>query len=274
MKTILSSVFIILVFHTITAKKDQRPNFIIILTDDQGYNDLGCYGSKKAITPRIDQMAAEGAKLTTFYMAAPYCTPSRAALMTGCYPKRIGMAKGVCLAKDKRGLNPSEITIAEVLKSAGYKTGMFGKWHLGDQRAFLPTKQGFDEFFGLPYSHDIHPYNPKNSKYNFPPLPLLEGDQVIEEEPDADYLTKRFTDRAVNFINKSKGKPFFLYLAHPIPHRPLHMRDEYMKDIPEEYRKALIEEKKTGIINYDVRDKLYFMALKEIDWSVGQILDA
>jgi len=227
--------------------EDQKPNFIIIFTDDQGYADLGCFGGKHVKTPRIDQMAAEGAKLTSFYVAGNICTPSRAALMTGCYPKRVGLASGVFLAGDKNGLHPDEITLAEVLKSAGYKTGLFGKWHLGDQPEFLPTRQGFDEFFGLPYSHDIHPFHLNNKKYNFPPLPLMEMEKVIEEEPDADYLTKRFTERAVKFIADHKEEPFFLYLPHPLPHRPIHMSPPFMEDVH---------------------------AISEIDWSVGQILDA
>ena len=134
-----------------------KPNFVVIFTDDQGYGDLSCFGGKHVHTPRIDQMAEEGSRLTGFYVAAPVCTPSRAALMTGCYPKRINMATGdnfgVLLAGDRKGLNPEEITIAEVLKTAGYQTGIFGKWHLGDQAEFLPTRQGFDEFFGIPFSH-------------------------------------------------------------------------------------------------------------------------
>ena len=251
----------------------ERLNFVIIFTDDQGYGDLGCYGSTNVHTPRIDRMAAEGMKLTSFYVAAPYCTPSRAALMTGSYPIRIGMAGGVLLSADKRGLNPSEETIAETLKSAGYRTGMFGKWHLGDQPEFLPTRQGFDEFFGLPYSHDIHPHNPKSNR-RFPPLPLLEGEEVIELEPDADLFTKRFTERAVQFIERHKDHPFFLYVPHPIPHRPNHMTAPFLEGVSDEVRKALAEEKATGKINYAVRDKLYFRAVNEIDWSVGQILDA
>jgi len=270
-QTLLTS----LTFLTIAfSKETSRPNFVIIYTDDQGYGDLGCFGSTKAKTPKIDQMAAEGARLTSFYMAAPYCTPSRAALMTGSYPSRIGMAGGVTLAADKKGLHPDEITIAEVLRDAGYKTGMFGKWHLGDQPEFLPTRQGFDEFFGLPYSHDIHPFNPKGKKYNFPPLPLLEGEKVIELEPNADFLTKRFTERAVQFIEDHKDEPFFLYVPHPIPHRPIHTAPAYLKSIPEAYKKALEEEKETGTINYDVRDKLYYESLQEIDWSVGEILQS
>ena len=185
-----------------------KPNFVIIFTDDQGYGDLGCFGSQTIKTPVIDKMASEGAKLTSFYVAAPVCTPSRAALMTGSYPKRVDMAYGsnfaVLLAADSKGLNPAERTIAEVLKDAGYSTGIFGKWHLGDQPDFLPTRQGFDEFFGIPYSHDIHPFHPRQDHYNFPPLPLLEGEEVIEMEPDADYLTQRITERAVKFIEKNK----------------------------------------------------------------------
>jgi arylsulfatase A-like enzyme len=253
-----------------------RPNFVIIFTDDQGYGDLGCYGAKHVSTPRIDQMAAEGAKLTSFYVAAPVCTPSRAALMTGCYPKRVGMATGsnfgVLLAGDTKGLHPDEITIAEVLKSAGYRTGMFGKWHLGDQPEFLPTKQGFDEFFGLPFSHDIHPFHPRQEHFKFPPLPLLDGDVVIEMDPDADFLTKRFTERAVKFIEKNKDHPFFLYLPHPIPHAPLHVSPPFMEGVPGEIVAKLREE--DGNIDYQTRDRLYRQAIAEIDWSVGQILDA
>jgi arylsulfatase A-like enzyme len=253
-----------------------KPNFVIIFTDDQGYSDLGCFGGTHVSTPRIDKMAAEGAKLTNFYMAAAVCTPSRAALMTGSYPKRVDMATGtkhsVLLAGDAKGLNPNEITIAEVLKTAGYKTGIFGKWHLGDQPEFLPTRQGFDEFFGLPYSHDIHPFNPNNKKHNFPPLPLLDGEEVVELDPDADYLTKRITVRAVQFIEKNKAQPFFLYVPHPIPHRPLHASPTFMKDVATEIEDALANE--GGRVDYRTRDKLYRQAVAEIDWSVGQILDA
>ena len=175
MKSSITLVFLIILFTGCTVKNDMatKPNFVIIFTDDQGYEDLGCFGSHNVATPRIDKMAEEGAKLTSFYVAAPVCTPSRAALMTGSYPSRIGMAKGsrhaVLLSADEKGLNPDEITIAEVLKSAGYRTGIFGKWHLGDQPEFLPTRQGFDEFFGIPYSHDMHPYHHNQKKFNFPP---------------------------------------------------------------------------------------------------------
>ena len=252
-----------------------RPNFVVIFTDDQGYADLSCFGGTHVSTPRIDQMAAEGARLTSFYVAQPLCTPSRAALMTGCYPKRIDMAVGhdfpVLLAADTKGLNPDEITIAEVLKGAGYRTGMFGKWHLGDQPEFLPTRQGFEEFFGIPYSHDIHPYHTQQKKYQFPPLPLLEGERVVELDPDADYLTRRFTERSVQFIEENKDRPFLLYLAHPIPHRPLHASPPFMKDVSAAIKAKLAKE--GDGIDYKTRDKIYKQAINEIDWSVGQILD-
>jgi len=257
------------------AEAAEKPNFIVIFTDDQGYGDLGCFGGKHVSTPRIDQMAKEGARLTSFYVAAPVCTPSRAGLMTGCYPQRVDMGTGskfpVLLAGDAKGLNPDEITIAEVLKSAGYKTGMFGKWHLGDQTEFLPTRQGFDEFFGIPYSHDIHPFHPSQKKFKFPPLALLDGEKVIEMDPDADYLTKRFTERAVKFIEKNKDEPFFIYLPHPLPHVPLHVAPEFMKEAPKATLEALKDEKG---VNYNVREQLFRQSIAEIDWSVGQILDA
>lgn len=258
--------------------KESKPNFIIIFTDDQGYGDLSCFGGKQVYTPNIDKMAEEGARLTSFYVAAPLCTPSRAALMTGCYPRRVSMEPPssivvdlpyippgkrfpVCLAADGNGLNPDEITIAEVAQSAGYRTGMFGKWHLGDQTKFLPTKQGFEEYFGLPYSHDIAPTHPRQKIFNFPPLPLLEMNEVIELNPDKDYLTRRITNRAVNFIKDHKDENFFLYVAHPIPHGPLAASAE----IKEKYKQLLADGIKAS-------PDIYSTAIYEIDWSVGEIL--
>ncbi len=273
MKSKLFTFTFLVLAQTVSAA--DKPNFVIIFTDDQGYGDLSCYGADHVSTLRIDQMAKEGSRLTSFYVAAPVCTPSRAGLMTGCYPKRVGMAKGssfgVLLAGDTKGLNPKEITIAEVLKSAGYKTGMFGKWHLGDQPEFLPTRQGFDEFFGIPFSHDIHPFHPRQDKYNFPPLPLLENETVIEMDPDADYLTKRLTDRAVSFIEKNKDEPFFMYVPHPIPHAPLHVSPPFMDGVAADVVATL--KKEDGNIDYRTRDKLFRQAIAEIDWSVGKILD-
>ena len=263
----------ILCFHVIHVSA-AKPNFVVIFTDDQGYGDLSCFGGKHVSTPRIDKMAKEGARLTSFYVAASVCTPSRAGLMTGCYPKRINMATGsnfgVLLAGDPKGLNPDEITIAEVLKAVGYKTSIIGKWHLGDQPEFLPTRQGFDEFFGIPYSHDIHPFHPAE-RWDFPALPLLDQETVIESDPNADFLTKRFTERAVQFIEKNKDNPFFLYVPHAIPHRPLHLSPPFMKGVAPVISKKLNEE--DGNIDYKTRDKLFRQAIAEIDWSVGRILD-
>ena len=223
-------------------------------------------------------MAKEGVRLTSFYVAAPLCTPSRAALMTGCYPARIDMdvpsslaidmpniPKGrrfpVCLAGDGRGLNPDELTIAEVAQSAGYKTGMFGKWHLGDQPVFLPTRQGFEEYFGIPYSHDIHPKHPRQKFFHFPPLPLLEGEKIIEMEPDADYLTRRITERAVKFIKQHKDDEFFLYVAHALPHGPLAASPEIRKQYAQQLKK-----------NGRGKPGIFPTVMYEIDWSVGEIL--
>lgn len=267
-----------LILSSCCLKQEEKPNFIIIFTDDQGYGDLSCFGGEHVYTPNIDKMAVEGARLTSFYVAAPLCTPSRAALMTGCYPRRIGMEPPssltvvapnlppgkrfpVCLAADGNGLNPDEITIAEVAQSAGYKTGMFGKWHLGDQPEFLPAKQGFEEYFGIPYSHDITPRHARQKYFNFPPLPMLEMDEVVEMDPDKSYLTRRITERAVNFIKDHKKENFFLYVAHPIPHGPLAASDE----AKEEYKKVLA----SGV---KAKSNVYSTAIYEIDWSVGQIL--
>ncbi len=259
----------------IKKKKDKKPNFVIIFTDDQGYQDLGCFGSQTIQSPNLDKMATDGIKMTSFYMAASLCTPSRAALMTGSYPVRNNMAVGdgfpVLLDGDRKGLHPDEVTIAEVLKSVGYKTGMFGKWHLGDQPEFLPTRQGFDDFFGLPYSYDICPYHQNNKKYDFSPLPLLEGEQVIEENPDCDHITRRLTEHSVRFIEENKDQPFFLYIPHPAPHRPLYVSEEFRDEASDAVKEKL--EKEENYIDYAARDKLYKYVINEIDWSVGQVLD-
>lgn len=276
MRQLLRTIMLLSAFIVVSFTAAQKPNFVVIFTDDQGYADLSCFGGTHVKTPRIDQMADEGAKLTSFYVAAALCTPSRAALMTGSYPKRIDMTGGskfpVLLAADPKGLNPQETTLAEVLKTAGYKTGMFGKWHLGDQPEFLPTRQGFDEFFGIPYSHDIHPFHPQQEHFQFPSLPLLDDEEVIEMDPDADNLTKRFTERAVQFIDENKDRPFFLYLPHPAPHNPLHASPAFMKDVPESVKAVLDQEDNN--IDYKTRTRLFPQVINEIDWSVGRILDA
>jgi len=227
------------------------PNVIIIMTDDQGYNDLGCYGSPVIKTPRIDRMAAEGTRFTDWYAPAPVCTPTRAALLTGCYPPRVslrwipkerpnGEDAHVLYARSRHGLNPSEITVAEILHDRGYATECIGKWHLGDAKPFLPTRQGFDKFLGTPYSNDMLP------------AVLMRDEKVIEQPMDQDSLIERYTDEATSFIKENKARPFFLYFAHNMPHVPLHVSDRFRG-------------KSAG--------GLYGDCIEAIDWSVGQVLD-
>jgi len=215
------------IFGTERSQMD-KPNFIIIFCDDLGYGDLGCFGSEVHRTPNLDRMAAEGTKFTSFYVTSSVCTPSRASLMTGCYPKRVDMhrsSRGKCVLFPlaNKGLNPNEITIAEILKQQGYATCCIGKWHLGDQPTFLPTRQGFDYYFGIPYSNDMG----KKQRRSNPPLPLLRNEKVIEAPAVQDTLTKRYTEEAIRFITKNKDRPFFIYLPHTMVHDPLHAGKEF-----------------------------------------------
>lgn len=203
--------------------KSTRPNIILVNCDDLGYGDIGCYGSRVHRTPALDKMAAEGVRFTDFYMAAPVCSPSRAALMTGCYPQRVGLETGceivVLRPGEPLGLSPAEVTVASLLKEAGYATEIIGKWHCGDQPEFLPTRHGFDSWYGIPYSNDMgisrnHP--------DFPPLPLMRDEDVIQEQPDQAALTERYTEEAVRFIRDHRDGPFFLYVAHMYVHVPLY----------------------------------------------------
>lgn len=196
-----------------------KPNFVLILCDNLGNGDVGCFGSKLHRTPNLDRMAAGGLRLTSFYSASGVCSPSRAALMTGCYPRRVdlhvsGAGLAVLRPLDTKGLNPDEETIAEVLKQAGYATSCIGKWHLGDQPEFLPTRQGFDEYFGIPYSDDM-----TKDKFpdTWPDLPLMRGERVIEAPVDRDGLTKRYTEAAADFIVRHRDRPFFLYMPQAMP---------------------------------------------------------
>jgi len=203
------------------------PNFIVIFADDLGYGDLSSFGHPTIHTPHLDQMAHEGMKLTQFYVAASICTPSRAGLLTGKLPAKIGMAgtRRVLFPDSYGGLPSTEPTIASMLNKAGYATACIGKWHLGHKKEFLPTQHGFDYYFGIPYSNDMSPPN-NNWDYAqaaFPPLPLMEDTEIIELEPDQSQLTRRYTDKALEFIDKNKNKPFFLYLAQTFPHVPLHV---------------------------------------------------
>ena len=231
------------------------PNFIVIYADDLGYADIGPFstrqGDARPQTPHLDRMAAEGARLTNFYVAQAVCSASRAALLTGAYPNRIGIT-GALNHRAKHGLNPDETTIAEVLKQRRYATAMFGKWHLGHLPPFLPVRHGFDEYLGLPYSNDMWPRHPTQKNF-YPDLPLIEGDQVIRYDPDQSQLTTLYTDRAVAFIERQRNAPFFLYVPHSMPHVPLFVSDRFKGKTP---------------------GGLYGDVIAEIDWSVGRILDA
>lgn len=229
------------------------PNIVLIFTDDQGYNDVGVFGADDIATPNLDQMATDGIKLTSFYSAQAVCSASRAGILTGCYPNRIGIHNAM-MPNSKIGLNSNETTIAELLKNKGYATAIYGKWHLGDHSNFLPTKNGFDEWFGIPYSNDMWPLHPlQGPVFNFDPLPLYENETVIDTLTDQTNLTTQITERSVDFINRNKDKPFFLYVPHPQPHVPLFVSDKFK-----------------GKSNRG----LYGDVIMEIDWSVGEIMKA
>lgn len=242
-----------------------KPNFIIINIDDLGYADIGPFGSKINCTPNLDRMAKEGRKLTSFY-GAPVCSPSRAMLMTGCYPKRCLPIPHVLFPANDSGLSPKEITIAEILKEQNYATAIVGKWHLGDQPEFLPNKQGFDLHFGLPYSNDMGPAEdgvksdlgkplPKTKGPGQPPLPLLRNGTVVKRvlPDDQQSLVEVYTKEAVEFVTAHKDKPFFLYLAHNAVHFPIYPGKKWAGKSPH------------GIFSDWV---------EEMDWSVGEVLDA
>lgn len=234
---------------------DSKPNFVIIFADDQGYGDLGCFGSTKIETPNIDRMAAEGRRFTNFMVASPVCTPSRAALLTGCYPKRVGMHQHVLFPASTKGLNPTEHTIADHLKAQGYATACFGKWHLGHHPETLPQQNGFDTYFGIPYSNDMnHPDNKGKPKVPSDELwknqescvtlwktPLMENEKIVELPVDQRTVTRRYTDRAVDFIKDNKDRPFFLYLPHSMPHIPLYVPDDAYDPDPQNAYTCVIE---------------------------------
>ncbi|HEY6955131.1 MAG TPA: sulfatase [Flavisolibacter sp.] len=243
-------------------QKASPPNVILILMDDMGYGDLECYGGFPYHTPNINKLAAGGMRFTNFYDAQGVCSASRSAFLTGCYPNRIGIS-GALSPFSEIALNPSEETIASLLKQRGYKTGMIGKWHLGQKAPFLPLSYGFDEFFGLPYSHDYWPVNydgkpadTSTQRGKWPVLHFIEGNtpgRAITNLDDASTITTIYTEKAVSFINKNKSHPFFLYLAHNMPHVPLAVSSKY-KD-------------KSGA-------GLYGDVMEEVDWSVAQIMNA
>jgi arylsulfatase A-like enzyme len=231
------------------ARAESPLNVVIILADDQGYGDLGCYGAKDIETPNLDRMAKEGMRFTDFYVAQPVCSASRAALLTGCYPNRVNILYAL-LPSDRHGISDEEMTIAQMLKPRGYTTAIYGKWHLGHRPKFLPPRHGFDEYFGLPYSNDMWPNHPVG---RYPDLPLIEGEKTIAVNPDQTKLTTWYTEHAIKFIEKNKDRPFFLYVAHNMPHVPLHVSDKFKG------------KSKRG---------LYGDVIMELDWSVGEILAA
>ncbi len=231
-------------------EKISRPNIVIIFADDQGYGDLGVFGAKGFETPNLDRMAKQGMTFTNFYAAQAVCSASRAALMTGCYSNRVGIL-GALGPRSRHGINAKETTIAELVKPLGYATAIFGKWHLGHHPQFLPTRHGFDEYFGLPYSNDMWPYHPTAK---FPDLPMFDGEKIINPKvtpKDQAQLTTWYTEHAVEFIEKNKDKPFLLYVPHSMPHVPLYVSDKFKGKS---------------------RQGAYGDVIMEIDWSVGQIL--
>jgi len=247
------------------SENSDSPNIIIIFIDDEGYGDVGCFGATGYTTPNIDQMASQGMRFTNYYSGSAVSTPSRAALLTGCYPPRVGLTK-VLFPYDTIGLNHAETTIAEIVKQKGYATIAIGKWHLGCQQEFLPLQHGFDEYLGLPYSNDMWPVHYNGSpvtKDNFmlewklscPPLPLYDGNQKIQEInnfDDMDQLTTRYTERAVDFIKRNQNNPFFIYLPHTMAHVPLGVSDKFRGKSEQGF---------------------YGDVMMELDWSVGEIIN-
>lgn len=227
------------------------PNVVLFFTDDQGYGDLSCQGHPTIHTPHIDALAAGGTRLTQFYVAAPLCSPSRAALLTGCYPKRVSMHEHVVFPPYDYGLHTDEVTIADALRGAGYATGCFGKWHLGHRPGLLPLDQGFDEFAGVPYSNDMSQFHRKQgNKYTFR-LPWMVGNDVVEWEPDQRLLTRRTTDAAVAFVEKNATRPFFCYVPYSMPHIPIYASEEFRGTS---------------------RRGLYGDVIEEIDANVGRVV--
>ncbi len=238
---------LILVCGSISAQ-NKKPNIILVYIDDMGYGDIGITGANSYLTPNFNQMQKEGIFFTQFYSPQAVCTASRAGVLTGAYPNRIGFA-GALDHTSKMGLNPDEQTIPELLRTKGYKTAAYGKWHLGHLPEFLPRKHGFDEFFGIPYSNDMWPNHPTGKNY-YPPLPLIENETSTQSNPDQSQFTTLFTEKSLSFIEKNKSNPFFIYLAHPMPHVPLFVSEKFKG------------KSKQG---------LYGDVMMELDWSIGQI---
>lgn len=265
---ILLAVFVLALSATSTAQA-AKPNFVIIFADDQGYGDLSSFGSTTIRTPNIDRLAEEGRKFTSFMVASPVCTPSRATLLTGCYPKRVGMHQHVLFPSSTKGLHPEEHTIADHLKHQGYATACFGKWHLGHHPEVLPTSNGFDTYYGIPYSNDMnHPDNkgkPQGGPDGMDKLwkdpqsaltkwktPLFEDTEIVELPVDQRTVTRRYTQKAIDFVTAHKDEPFFVYLPHSMPHIPLYVPDDVRDPDPK---------------------NAYVNTIEHIDAEVGRLLD-
>lgn len=248
-------ILLALLFSVASHAADRPPNVVILFADDMAYADLGVYGAKGYQTPRLDRLAGEGRMFTSFRVAQAVCTASRVALLTGCYPNRLGL-HGALGPGSKVGVHAEETTLAEMLKDKGYSTGIFGKWHLGDAPEFLPTRHGFDEYLGLPYSNDMWPYHPEAKPGAYPALPLIENDRVIDPAVTPEKqatLTGLYADRAVQFIEKHREKPFFLYLPFSMPHVPIYPGKDFA---------GKTERGTFGDV------------ISEIDWAAGRVLDA
>jgi arylsulfatase A len=228
------------------AAEPRLPNIVILFCDDMGYADVGVFGATGYATPHLDRMASEGVRFTHFHVSSAVCSASRAALMTGCYHARVGIHGA--FGPGNLGLNPTETTLAQILKARGYATGMAGKWHLGSVPEMMPLRRGFDEYFGIPYSNDMWPHHPVAGD-RYPPLPLMEDERVIQIMPDQTQLTTWYTERAIDFIERKKNAPFFCYVPHSMVHVPLFVSEKFRGS--------------TGSLFGDV--------VQEVDWSVGQI---
>jgi len=253
MKTYAGLTLALLLSLTSCLKEQEQINVILIFADDMGYGDLACYGNPVIQTPFLDKMAENGVKYTQFYVTSPVCSPSRSSLLSGSYPKRLDLHKHVIFPQYRYGINPDEKLLPELFKEAGYHTACYGKWHLGHQVPFLPLQNGFDEYYGLPFSNDMSKKEQNkrgNMKYPYY-LPLMEGNDTIELDPDQRYFTKNLTERCVNFIENHRNDPFFIYMAHPMPHIPIYASDSFAGQS---------------------RRGLYGDVIEEIDWSTGQIL--
>jgi arylsulfatase len=261
---LVASAFMLRCSPAASAAQTRLPNIVILFTDDQGYADVGVFGAKGFETPNLDRLAAEGAVFRNFHVAQPVCSASRCGLLTGCYPNRLGI-HGALGPRSAVGISSNETTLAQLVKQRGYATAVYGKWHLGDAPVFLPTRHGFDEYFGLPYSNDMWPLHPDlvklppdadARKRGYPDLPLIEGERAVIPKvthEDQNQLTTWYTERAVKFIERNRERPFLLYVAHNMPHVPLHVSDKFRGK---------------------TERGLYGDVIEEIDWSVGQILEA